>query len=129
MRSEQSAQIDPKLLIRTCIACPSQWEGPATDGRYVYIRFRHDSLTVYISDEESNNVDDALNGERIVELTSVVGDGEAGYMTDNELNRILTGLNLSADPEFLSEEKAMLFTLDGAENVTTVIKRKNDKSS
>ncbi|HEX8620881.1 MAG TPA: hypothetical protein VF718_02850 [Allosphingosinicella sp.] len=35
-------------LRRTSIACPSQWEGRLADGRSLYVRFRHDELSVHV---------------------------------------------------------------------------------
>ncbi len=35
-------------LRRTSVACPSQWEGRLADGRSLYIRFRHDELSVHV---------------------------------------------------------------------------------
>jgi hypothetical protein len=41
---------------RTCIACPSQWEGVSDDGRTVIIRYRHGYLSVsYMNPSESEN--------------------------------------------------------------------------
>jgi hypothetical protein len=39
----------PKVvaLKKTCIACPSQWEGALKDGRVVYARYRHGELSNY----------------------------------------------------------------------------------
>lgn len=33
-------------LVRTCSACPSQWDAYDEDGRYYYIRYRSGWLTV-----------------------------------------------------------------------------------
>lgn len=35
-------------LTRTCLACPSQWEGTLYDGRAIYVRYRHGELSVGI---------------------------------------------------------------------------------
>lgn len=35
-------------LRRTSVACPSQWEGRLADGRSLYVRFRHDELSVHV---------------------------------------------------------------------------------
>ena len=37
-------------LKKTCLACPSQWEGTVDDGRAVYARFRHGHLSVGIGE-------------------------------------------------------------------------------
>lgn len=37
-------------LKRTCIACPSQWEGVLEDGRPIYIRFRWGELSVRLGE-------------------------------------------------------------------------------
>lgn len=33
-------------IVRTCPACPSQWEGRTADGRAVYVRYRWGTLRV-----------------------------------------------------------------------------------
>ena len=48
-----------KTLVKTCSACPSQWEGQLEDGRYVYIRFRWGHLSVRASAE---SIDEAVTG-------------------------------------------------------------------
>jgi len=40
-----------KTINQTCSACPSQWEGTTTDGRSVYVRYRHGGLTVHLDGE------------------------------------------------------------------------------
>ncbi|TMJ12548.1 MAG: hypothetical protein E6G94_13515 [Alphaproteobacteria bacterium] len=46
-------------LRRTSTAGPSQWEGRLADGRSLYIRFRHDELSVHVG-PIGGNVDAAV---------------------------------------------------------------------
>lgn len=38
-------------LIRTCFACPSQWEGKLENGDNLYVRYRWGRLRIEINDE------------------------------------------------------------------------------
>jgi len=52
-------------LTQTCGACPSQWEGRATnDDRPVYIRFRHGRLSIRIG-PPGDTMDSAVGGIEI----------------------------------------------------------------
>jgi len=66
-------------LVRTCWACPSQWDGILDDGRWLYIRYRGGRFSVSVGEHEW----DAVTGERLIE--EYFGDPLAGYMTDAEL--------------------------------------------
>ena len=46
-------------LIKTCEACPSQWEGTLDDGRNFYIRYRWGYLSLRFSEEPGG---DAVGG-------------------------------------------------------------------
>jgi len=43
-------------LDRTCIACPSQWEGRTVDDRAVYIRYRGGNLDLWISEPGAEDI-------------------------------------------------------------------------
>lgn len=82
----------PKVvaLRKTCIACPSQWEGALDDGRVIYIRYRHGTLSVGTGDDiaaavRNGSSNDALHAE-------CVGDGLDGFMDFGELKAHLHGL-------------------------------------
>lgn len=124
-----SLKIDPKILSRTSDTCPSQWEGSLKDGRMIHISFRNDFLYISVSIMPTSQITDAINGETILELTNVTGDGFCNYLSNNDLNKLLSELNLSEDPSFVSEENSLIFTLDSFENVTTIVRRKNDKNT
>jgi hypothetical protein len=49
--------IKVKQLTQTCRWQPSQWEGTTECGKYIYIRERHDYLTVDIADTEKRFMD------------------------------------------------------------------------
>lgn len=70
-------------LEQTCFACPSQWEGEAEDGRYVFIRYRFG----YLSATVSNGLED--HGEYV--FAQQVGDAFDGVMEYDELKVHLAG--------------------------------------
>lgn len=37
---------DVELERQTCAACPTQWEGTLTDGRWFYFRYRHGTVAM-----------------------------------------------------------------------------------
>ena len=67
-----------KELKQTCFACPSQWEGRTTDGRFVYVRFRHGRLSVGIA----NTFFEAIRQEDYVDMH---GDHLDGFITTEEM--------------------------------------------
>lgn len=77
-------------LKRTCIACPSQWEGALEDGRAIYARYRHGELSVGVG----NDIDEAVrNGMSDQALhADQIGDGVDGFMNFQELKAYLHGL-------------------------------------
>jgi hypothetical protein len=60
-----------KKCVRTCIACPSQWDAWLEDGRYVYIRYRWGRLAIRLEDEPL--------------YEDQIGDNLDGRMTDAEM--------------------------------------------
>jgi hypothetical protein len=60
-----------KELIRTCSACPSQWEGRTTDGQEVCIRYRWGRLRVVVNDRTvfRKDIGDSLAG--VIDLDEV----------------------------------------------------------
>ena len=65
-------------LIRTCSACPSQWEGTTDKGEDVYIRYRHGEFSIEI------------NHEVVYERSDFKPKYEGGgYMTNDELSILL----------------------------------------
>lgn len=67
-----------KSLVRTCSACPSQWEGELEDGRFIYIRFRWGNLGYGIGDTPKNAVKNYRYGDNCgdCELDGEMSDGE-----------------------------------------------------
>jgi hypothetical protein len=87
-------------LERTCIACPSQWEGETEGGREeVYVRYRHGSLSVEVGDPEigwMHRYPGSRPGYHAV-LSIDHGDGLDGTMLTDEMLG-LTGLLYGGDP-------------------------------
>ncbi len=77
-------------LKKTCLACPSQWEGALDDGRAVYARFRHGHLSVGIGETVERAVDNAMSDQALYE--GDIGDGLDGFMDFEELKAHLRGL-------------------------------------
>jgi hypothetical protein len=82
----------PKVLTlkKTCLACPSQWEGTLDDGRAVYARFRHGHLSVGIGKTADQAVNNAMSDQALYE--GDIGDGLDGFMDFEELKAHLRGL-------------------------------------
>jgi hypothetical protein len=53
-------------LRETCSACPSQWEGRAEDGRWIYIRYRFGLLRVGVGDCLADAVAGAMLDKGVV---------------------------------------------------------------
>ena len=66
-----------KRFIRTCIACPSQWEGELDDGRWLYVRYRGGRFSV------SWMTSEGVIGERFHETD--FGDRLDGWLSDEEM--------------------------------------------
>jgi hypothetical protein len=77
-------------LRKTCIACPSQWEGALDDGHTVYARFRHGRLSVGIGETVEGAVDNAMSDQALYQ--GEIGDGLDGFMDFEELKAHLRGL-------------------------------------
>jgi hypothetical protein len=82
----------PKVvaLRKTCIACPSQWEGALDDGRVIYVRYRHGRLSVGTGDDIDAAIRNASSDNAL--YADCVGDGLDGFMDFKELRTHLHGL-------------------------------------
>jgi hypothetical protein len=82
----------PKVvaLKKTCLACPSQWEGALEDGRVVYVRYRHGGLSVGVGDDIEEAVRNGMSDQ--APFADHVGDGLDGFMDFEELKVHLHGL-------------------------------------
>jgi hypothetical protein len=78
-------------LRRTCIACPSQWEGRINDHGSIYIRYRWGTLTVRLSMTDANavGVDTCFFEDDRGRRT---GDRLGGYMDTGEMRKSLEGV-------------------------------------
>ncbi len=76
-------------LVQTSVACPSQWEGGLEDGRTIYIRYQHGGLSVSVSHEPTDSINDAVMGENIYRKT--ISDDLDGFIEWEEVSQ-LTGL-------------------------------------
>src|SRR5438132_12875533 len=71
-------------LALTCLACPSQWNGTLSDGRPLYIRYRHGYLSASFG----------VAGEQIFGLHVPGADIYDGFMELDEMLQY-TGLHLA----------------------------------
>lgn len=78
-------------LTRTCIACPSQWEGETSHGAAVYIRFRWGELTVHVGP----SIDEAIDRPPVF-ATCDDGAGDS-WMCDDRLRAALPPWIMIAD--------------------------------
>lgn len=70
-----------KSWVRTCHACPAQWDGETEDGRGVYIRYRGGSGYLTVADSPRKGAD--VFGPTVLEWE---GDHPLdGYMSEQEL--------------------------------------------
>ena len=76
-----------KFFSRTCLACPSQWEGVLEDGRFLYIRYRNDKFKAFISPNENEWLENSEK-YKIYEIDTKQG-GYDGYMTDDVMKWFL----------------------------------------
>ena len=73
-----------KYLERFSYACPSQWRGQLENGRFIYVRYRHNYLQFGIGQTE----DDAIN--YVIEYGRLPGKNEyEGYLGTGEMIRAL----------------------------------------
>jgi hypothetical protein len=82
----------PKVvaLKKTCLACPSQWEGTLEDGRAVYARYRGGALSVGVGGHIDEAVSNGMSDHAL--FADYVGDGLDGFMDFEELKTHLHGL-------------------------------------
>lgn len=77
---------------QTCGECPSQWEGYVIDRdrgeRYIYIRYRHDVLTVDLDD---------VFGEQILCVEGPEGGDGNGLITWDSVIPILWSVDIDID--------------------------------
>jgi hypothetical protein len=75
---------------KTCPACPAQWEGVCSDGRFIYIRFRWGSLTWGVGNTIELAVDDSFA------CLDIISDEDSynGYMEDEEMKKIMAEQNV-----------------------------------
>ena len=57
---------------RTSFFAFAQWECKLKDGRMLYIRERHDNLTISISPEETDDIFDAVRGECLLSVKATI---------------------------------------------------------
>lgn len=89
-------------LKKTCIACPSQWEGTLEDGKVVYARYRHGTLSVGVGHDIDEAIRNGMSDHAL--YAGFVGDGLDGFMGFEELKTHLHGL-LEFSPKLVVENE------------------------
>ncbi len=79
---------------RTCIACPSQWEGKLDNGNTIYIRYRWGAFTI----GEGKTMDEAVWNQN---LHIPYGDEFDGFMSNKTMIELVyeTEYNFTTDIE------------------------------
>lgn len=72
-----------KKVVKTCEACPAQWEGITDDNRQVYMRYRWGCLSIRIGSQGDMSEFAAVHGEEI--LCVEHGDDFDGMLDYSEL--------------------------------------------
>ena len=76
-----------KSLTLTCGACPTQWEGKTSDGKYIYIRFRGGNFRGCVADYEW----DTVNAEN-AQVVWNDGTNWCGIMEDSHMKELTKDL-------------------------------------
>lgn len=76
-------------VVKTCDACPSQWELTLDDGRMVYVRFRWGNLNAYISKTATTDISEALYGDTLLSCQNL-SDSLDGYLEETKMIEILS---------------------------------------
>jgi hypothetical protein len=94
----------PKLMTlkRTCIACPSQWEGTLENGRVIYARYRYGELSVGVGNDIDEAVRNGMSDQAL--YADHIGDGLDGFMDFQELKVHLLEL-LEFSPHLVVENE------------------------
>lgn len=71
------------MLKKTCIACPSQWEGTLEDGQAIYARYRYGELSVGVGNDINEAVRNGMSDQAL--YADHIGDGLDGFMDFQEL--------------------------------------------
>lgn len=85
------AAIDVTSVVRTCYACPSQWEGETADGRYVYARYRWGYLCVGVGDSWDQAIQ-AGSRPYMAIVSKQLGDNMDGVLGYDELKMATAGV-------------------------------------
>jgi len=102
---QPDSPLELATLTRTCLACPSQWEGVLDDGRAIYVRYRHGELSVGIGGDIDDAVRNGMSDQAL--YAADIGDGLDGFMDVEELKTRLHGLlKLPADFDAQSQSQS-----------------------
>ena len=75
---------------RTCVWCPSQWDGRTDDDRAVYVRYRWGCLRVTVGEPGDRDEFAGVRGRWV--YSAEIGDGFDGALSGAELARRTAGV-------------------------------------
>lgn len=113
-------------LVKTCEACPAQWEGKTDDGKFVYVRYRHGGLSIgfgrtisraifasHLAMNDKFQLDGKYDGEMELSELKALTAGEIewpdvdvhGYSRHTDIDEDLQGLTWNAALEVVEREE------------------------
>jgi len=96
-------------IVRTCIACPSQWQGRLNNEQYIYIRYRWSNFTIGVGDDLFQAISNTI-------FSDLIGDSPyEGWMTNLEMMNIILENQLFT----FSDEAKNYLTIKDQEDVKT----------
>ena len=78
-------------LQKTCCACPAQWEGRLSDGRYIYIRYRWSDFSVGIGATDDDAV---ISDDRYYEDQIEGRRYSGGWMDTRDMLKVIRGVGI-----------------------------------
>ncbi len=69
-------------IVKTCTACPAQWEGKTNTGDWIYVRYRHGTLAISLWPDSEGD------GEWLEIFATDHGDRLGGWMEYEEMVKI-----------------------------------------
>lgn len=87
---KKAAVIRVVELVKTCNACPAQWDGMTDDGRKVYVRYRWGCLSVRLGAVGDHGEWAGVEGDELV--SQEIGDSYDGEITLDELKYYTEGV-------------------------------------
>ena len=85
-------------IVRTCFACPEQYEGELSNGEKFYVRCRWGHARLGVS---PNSVDEAVHAKPISEI--YYDDDIQGVFDAGDLKKLFEQVNIELDESIITE--------------------------